>query len=319
MKAKENIGFMFLNKKINKICLILLLFTSCHINIIAGDIDNYFAQCRQTGRSDYTIENKILSKYGTEKLTKTLQPYYTDTLLIVRQQAYYLTYRKGNNASALERKIAVSRLVKGIPDTNGGLTGQLLDYLQSFSVSDFDKESRNRIAEQLKYVDTPHYDTLVLLAGFIGVGYDRLLEFYHNPDWSVRKKWNIALALARMGNEEQTAWCVQKAKSAPVNNSLINNVLPDLIYTRQKEAIDYCVELLFSDEKLCASPNPDLSERIPCAYRIIELLAPAIEDFPVKVDPSIGLESDDYPKTLQTVREWFKNNSDYKINKETVL
>ena len=120
-----------------------------------------------------------------------------------------------------------------------------------------------------------------------------------------------------MGNDEQTAWCVQKVKKAPVNSGLIANVLPDLIYTRQKEALDYCVELLFSDEKLCSSPNPDLSERIPCAYRIIEMLAPVIEGFPIKVNPSIGLESDDYPKTLQTVREWFKKNSNYKINRET--
>jgi hypothetical protein len=116
-----------------------------------------------------------------------------------------------------------------------------------------------------------------------------------------------------MGDKEQTEWCVQMVKKAPVNSGLVENVLPDLVYTRQKEAIDYCVELLFSDEKLCAAPNPELSERIPCAYRIIELLAPVIENFPVKVNPSIGLESDDYPKTLQTVREWLKEHKEYKI------
>jgi hypothetical protein len=116
-----------------------------------------------------------------------------------------------------------------------------------------------------------------------------------------------------MGNGETAAWCVQKARKAPVNSNTVGYLLPDLIYTRQKTAIDYCVELLFSDEKLCMPPNPDLSEKIPCAYRIIELLAPAIENFPIEVNPSIGLESDDYPKTLQTVREWFQANSNYKI------
>ena len=269
------------NDNMRKLYFILFALIACNINIIASEINGSF----------------------------------NDTSLVVRQQAYYLTYRKGINAPAAERKAAVNRLVQGLPDTDGGLTGQILDYLQSFSVADFDNESRNHIAGLLKNVDTPHYDALVLLAGFIGVGNDELLELYRNPDLSVRKKWNIALALARMGNEEATTWCVQKVKSAPVNGNLINYVLPDLVYTRQREAIDYCVELLFSDEKLCSSPNPNLSEAIPCAYRIIELLAPAIEDFPIKVDPSIGLESDNYPKTLQTVREWFKKNSDYKIMK----
>ena len=261
-----------------KIYFILLVLISCNINSIASE----------TG----------------------------DSSLVARQQAYYLIYKKGNNAPAAERKIAVNRLAKGIPDADGGLTGQLLGYLQSFSVADFDSESRSLIAGRLKNPNMPHYDALVLLAGFIGVGNNELLALYRNPDLPVRKKWNIALALARMGNDEQTAWCVQKVKKAPVNSGLVANVLPDLIYTRQKAAIDYCVELLFSDEKLCSSPNPDLSERIPCAYRIIEMLAPVIENFPVKVNPSVGLESDDYPKTLQMVREWFKKNSDYKLNKE---
>ena len=74
--------------------------------------------------------------------------------------------------------------------------------------------------------------------------------------------------------------------------------------------------IAFQHKKLCQSPNPDLSEKIPCAYRIIELLAPVIENFPIKVDPAIGLESDNYPKTLQTVRNWFKNNNNYKIKKD---
>ena len=299
-----------------KICFILLLLAGIHINSVASEIDDYFAKYRQTGVSDYTAEGKILSKFNVEKLTDALQTYYADTLPAVRSKAYYLTYRKGNDAAGSEREIAVNRLAKGISDADGGLTGQILDYLQAFSVADFDKESRNLIANRLKNLDMPHYDALVLLAGFIGEGNGELSELYHSPGLSVKKKWSIALALARMGNQEETGWCVQKVKKAPVNSGLVENVLPDLVYTRQKEAIDYCVELLFSDKKLCQSPNPDLSEKIPCAYRIIELLAPVIENFPIKVDPAIGLESDNYPKTLQTVRNWFKNNNNYIIKKD---
>jgi len=303
-------------KMMKKFCFILLVLANCHINMIAGEIDDYFARYRQTGQSDYMAEGKILSELNVKKLTEALLPYYTDTLSNVRAKAYYLTYKKGIDAPDAEREIAVNRLVKGISDSDGSQTGQLLDYLQQFSVSNFDKESRSLIAGRLKNLDMPHYDALVLLAGFIGEGNDALSELYRRPNLPVRKKWNIALALARMGNPESSAWCVQKVKSAPVNSGLVENVLPDLIYTRQKEAIDYCVKLLFSDEKLCATANPDLSEKIPCAYRIIELLAPVIEDFPIKVNPSIGLESDNYPKTLQTVRNWFKKNSNYKIFKD---
>jgi hypothetical protein len=43
------------------------------------------------------------------------------------------------------------------------------------------------------------------------------------------------------------------------------------------------------------------------------LLSPLIIDFPVKVNPAIGLESDNYPETLQSVRDWLKAHPDYKI------
>jgi hypothetical protein len=194
------------------------------------------------------------------------------------------------------------------------LTGQLLEYLQSFAVADFDDEAQALIIENLKTLNRPHYEDLVLLAGIIGVGYDELHLQFLTAGLPVKKKWNIALALARMGEKEALEYCIQKVKKAPVNSEIVGYVLPDLIYTRQKAAIDYCVELLYSDEKRCHSPNPDYSEAIPCAYRIIELLAPVIVDFPLEVDPAIGLESDDYPKTLQAVRDWFRTNKEYRIN-----
>ena len=133
------------------------------------------------------------------------------------------------------------------------------------------------------------------------------------PELPVKRKWNLALALARMGDEKALNYCLEKVKKASIDNQIVGYVLPDLLYTRQKAAVDYCVELLYSDEKQCRSANPDSPEAIPCAYRIIELLSPVIIDFPVKVNPAIGLESDNYPETLQSVREWLKANPDYKI------
>jgi hypothetical protein len=194
-----------------------------------------------------------------------------DTTLTARQETYYQAYKKGIRESGENRKTAVNFLMNGLNDVNAGLKGQILGYLQSFSVSDFDAESRSFLAGKLNKPNQSHYDDLVLLAGFVGVGRDEL------------------------------------------NSYLVSYVLSDLIYTRRKAALDYCVALLYSDDELCRSPNPDYDGSIVCAYRIIELLAPVIVDFPIQVNPSIGLETDDYPKTLQSIRDWFKQNPDYRI------
>jgi hypothetical protein len=207
----------------------------------------------------------------------------------------------------------VFRLVQGLSDDDSGIIGQRADELKSFAVADFDAASQAEIVRLLTKPNYPHYDDIVLLAGYIGVGKTELMQHYLNPDLPIRKKWNIALALSRMGEKAPLDYCLSKIKKAPVNSYAVNYLFTDLIYTRQKAAIDYCVEWLNSDEKLCQSPNPDYSESIPCAYAILELLAPVIEGFPVLVDPSIGLETDDYEKTLQDVRDWFKAHPDYQI------
>jgi len=110
MFLKTSYGFL---NKMKRFCFILMVLASCHINSIAGEIDDYFAQYRQTGQSDYTVEKKILSEFNVEKLTEALLPYYSDTLSAVKAKAYYLTYKKGIDAPEAEREIVVNRLVKG--------------------------------------------------------------------------------------------------------------------------------------------------------------------------------------------------------------
>jgi hypothetical protein len=277
----------------------------------AGEVHDYMAQYRRVMIADYTREAKILSGYSLEKLLEELDAFYSDTLPEVRQKAYYLTYKKGQ--TPVNRTVAVERLVKGLNDAGGGLVGQLLDYLQEFSPADFNEMAQAVIFTRLQYMKAPHYGGLARLAGYLGIGEEVLYRHYLTPDMPVKEKWDIALALSRMGKPEALAYCLKKIKSLPVNNNMVHYALPDLIYTRQKQAIAYCVELLYTDEKLCRSSNPDLSESFPCGYLVMELLAPVIVDFPVKADITGQLETDDYPAALQTVRKWFLNNVDYKI------
>jgi hypothetical protein len=235
------------------------------------------------------------------------------TYVTAIEDDYYLASKKSESASPEERKTAVAFLVTALDSAASGLRGQILSYLQDFAPADFDANTQSLLKEQLKKPNRPHYRDLVLLAGYLNIGREELYRQYMTSGLPAKRKWNLALALARMGEEKPLNDCLEKVKKAPVDNNIVGYVLPDLLYTRQKAAVDYCVELLYSDEKRCRSANPDSPEAIPCAYQIIELLAPVILDFPVTVNPAIGLESDNYPETLQSVRDWLKAHPDYKI------
>ena len=300
-----------------KLFYIILFFLSVNVLSVRADmVSGYFKNFRQTGRADFAVGMNIVQSHNASELLSALEKYYSDTLVLVRQQAYFLTYRKGleqpESAQAL-----VARLAQGLGESDSGLRGRIIGHLQAFPLSAFGEESKRLIANGINNPNSPHYDALVLLAGFVGVGNNDLLRLSTNSDLPTRSRWNILLALARLGNENALQTCVERVRRAPVNSGMVINLLPDLVYTRQKAALDYCVELLFSDEKLCRTANPDLSASILCAYPIIELLAPVIVGFPIDIDPNIGIAADNYEEMLQTVRKWFEENRNFLIKTDT--
>jgi hypothetical protein len=291
--------------------LMILLFEPIQC-FSSDDAGSYFETLRRSGHANSAVEQQLLA-LSTEQLTKQLAPYYTDTFSVIRQKSYYLTYKRGIRDIPAGRRIAAKQLLQGCDDPDGGLVGQTLRYLQEFSRDDFDGECKKIINGKIERTQMPHYRELVLLAGYTGTGKDELsalLSDLHVPE---RYRWYVSLALARMGDAVQTANCVNRVRKLPVNNDLMEYILPDLIYTRQREALDYCVGLLLEYTGLCESQNPDVSEKINCAFLMIPLLAPAITDFPVVIDAS-GDIAGDYQKALRDLKKWFSTNREYDIS-----
>jgi hypothetical protein len=292
--------------------LTFILITLCLSGFSFG-LSAYMAAYRLTEEADYAAEVAILQQANAATLLSELQPYCRDTLPGVRQKAYYLAYKKAlSNDSA--RSIGAKLLLQGIADVSGGIAGQVLRYLQEFSPTDFDDADRELIALRLQHAQQAHYRELALLAGFVGAGKDVLYRRWLDPELPQKTKWSIALALARMGSREHTEFCMRQAVKAPVNSRMVSYLLPDLIYTRQREAIDFCLNIIKSDKKDCRSYNPDLSGEILCGYRVMELLAPAMADFPVRVDAAGVLEARSYDEALSTVRRWMEEEKEYKVN-----
>ena len=132
-----------------------------------------------------------------------------------------------------------------------------------------------------------------------------------------KDRWTAMLALARMNDEQAITDVLNRVKRMPLTDAVVYDIFPDLVFTRRPEAISFLVEAIYSDAKNCESPNSDNAERIPCAYRIMEMLAPVIENYPLKQNASGDIETTDYTGALQQVRNWFKSYTNYSILRDT--
>lgn len=288
--------------------LIILLF--CNVALY-GQVDAYLNEYRITRISDFDKERNLIKE--SRHLSELLLPFFQDSLLHVRQKAYSFLYQKGMDVNSSEKAPYIIRLLKGCEDSNGGIAGQNLIWLSSFNKEDFTVDAKEQVDNLLRRDHIPHRKRLIMLAGYVGAGREMLNRQLIQPGLSSNERWYVHLALARMGDARSAEFCAQTVQTLQLNNDLVEYVMPDLIYTRQKVLLDICIDHLNSDESACTSADPDNERSMPCGYRILELIAPVIEDFPFRTSAIGGLDVPDYRQALPVARQWFRDNPGYII------
>ncbi len=277
-------------------------------------VDDYFDEFRVTRVSNVNTEKQILNETNQRKLIRALEPYFNDTLIEIRRKAYYLTYRKSTGEPERNQDLAIHQFIKGCADENSNIVKQNLGYLKHFNKKAFDRKAETALEELLPNPRYEYYSDIYLLAGFLGVGYELMQRKYLHADTPPKQKWTLQLALARMGDKKAVDNCLAWVKEQDTNSDLMTYVIPDLIYTHQRAACEYCIGILNSDEKDCLSPNAESSAKVLCGYRVMELLASAIIGFPYKTDASGTLTTNDYTTALNETRRWFKNHPDFEMD-----
>ena len=96
----------------------------------------------------------------------------------------------------------------------------------------------------------------------------------------------------------------------PVNDDVVYDLFPDLVFVRQPRTFSYMLAQVNRDTKDCRSANPSKETPILCAWRVLAMVAPYIEDFPLRQDVAGGLDTNDYQQALSTAREWIAANAD---------
>lgn len=278
---------------------------------------DYFAQLRAGKSPNIPIE--VYKAENAAGILQELPVYLNDTVVVVRSKATLIARIVGLKSSAATiRQRAVTQIIRASNDKSSGNVGAALNYLTEFRKADFTKVHRDSLVAVFRR-KPPHIDVLAKLVGFLELQElkNELFALSQQSTFGRKDRWSAMLALARMNDERAINDILNRVKRMPVTDAVVYEVFPDLVYTRRPEAIAYLVETLNSDAKNCNAADAERASRIPCAYRVLELLAPVIEGFPLKVDESGDVTTNDYPAALQQARDWFAKNPQYTILSNT--
>jgi hypothetical protein len=299
--------------KKNILCFCLLVFV--HLALSAQTFKQQVTQAMEQVRngkfyngSEEPFAKAIIGEPST--LLDAMIPYVKDSIAKVRLQAYDLIYLTSHKSTDQKlRQTAVQYLVFGCGDKNSGNAGRTGKYLPKFQKEDFNAIAKDSLSAYVKR-NVYYLDNVLMLAGYINL--TNCIQDIKNipaiPKQTDKVKWAAHLALARMGDTTETAYCIRVVQSKQMNNAIVYNLVPGLIYTRQKSAFDYLVTILNSDEKNCNSSNPDNDSRIVCGYRVMEFLAPVVKDFPLQTIPGVNqIKTNNYDAALEIARKWFKD------------
>ena len=293
---------------------VLLLFVSQHSfaqSPTLPTLTTHLESIRQ-GSHAAVPQAMLADTANAAALLPALATYQNDTLAAVRSRAYNIAKRIGQRSrNPAVRQTATAQLTRGIADPDAGISGNNSDALTGFRQTDFSVATRTQLVNYLQ-PGTPHLDQVAMLAGFAsGKSATAALQSLLTAKVSATTRWAVRLALARTGDEAAINYVLDKLNAAPVNDALVYDIVPGLVYTRQPAIFRYLETLVMSDEPNCQSADPDSQQRIRCGYRVMEALTPTLIDFPVAVDAYGELLTDNYEQSLREVRAWLRERKDY--------
>lgn len=280
-----------------------------------GDIKSYLSAIADNqATSPFVFDVSI----GENSYIQALSPYLGDTLVTVRSEAYLLVSRLGKNSKQSKvRKEVVKILLKGWRDKDSGINGQVANALFRFNKEDFDKSALEDVRE-LNSTVKPYAGKLFKLIGKLDLRdqLNAIKVHVQNQQTPLSRQdvWAGYVAMARLGDALSEQTVMDKANKLGSNDDTIYELYPDLVYIGSHTTIGFLVKELYSEETNCSSPDAESDRPINCAYRIMEMLAPVIKDYPIAVSASGDLVEKDYPKALAAIRGWFnERNGNYTL------
>lgn len=296
--------------------LLVVLPMSLRGQNVRAVVEDFFSKTR--GGQHTRLSDSLLSSAHAQNVFDVARAFVKDSSVSVRMESLELIDRCSRILGETKiRKRAAEILAVALEDPSPEVMGLALTFLRHYHKGEFPPTTRPAL-QRLIRSEVTHLADVLRLAGYLEqkelIPDIRLFSQAGHPP---TLRWASLLSLARLGDASAIRDIMNRVRRLPVNDDVVYRIFPDLVYTRHPEAIDYLVAALHADEKSCISADVEKETSIPCGYRIMEQLAPVIEGFPVRLNASGDLETEDYPAALGVVRQWFNANKDYTIILET--
>lgn len=259
----------------------------------------------ETGERDFsTLDAKIA--------LNSLRKFKSDPSANVRFAVQTMQFKIAvRNMDTSIREDVTNSLVSDLLDGDPLVSQQAVRRLQSFKSKDFSTATKNLIGIVMQRADASK--ELFLVIGIaqvreqipflknIAVGLNK-----HVAGWYASVEWYSALALARMGDKQETKRIIKIVESEADVVLRVTRLLSDVAYLRQIEGVKLLQKYLESEDRL-----PRVKDNVPgTKYNqyALDFLTQSIENFPVK---NQGLGYND--AEVQLARSWMRSHSDYNL------
>lgn len=274
---------------------------------------------RQLKLGSTHIPPLLLNEENANEVVKLSWQVENDSAAVVRSRVIFLVSKIGAASGAAGiRQNAVERLASAGDDRDAGNVGQVWNSLRAFKRADFTDRAKDSLCSYFRQ-RKPYLDRLVKLIGYLEIAQLKdEIGFLVNETTNKRYAWAGLLALSRMRDVAATNSVVERVEKIKLNDRVVDEVYPDLVYTRQRDAIALIIKTLNDDQKNCTSVDDENERPIPCAYRAMEQLAAVVEDYPLKLDRTGDVMATNYEDALAIARKWFKQQGDrFKIRNDS--
>jgi hypothetical protein len=261
----------------------------------------------KNGSKDQTLQSKLLQEPKQNEVYEALSAYVSDSLNKNRPGAIQLIKNAEKKVKdPIFRKEQLAVLFVALEKMPLKETKECINLMCKYEKAAFTNDQIDLIRD---YLALPKIERkqAVLLLGFVGRADDADYLNAMATLYPLSKEENYykQLAQVRLKNAKATEEYLIKFKSMSIDDNFVTNLLKDAVYTRNMDLIQSLLLSCLSGELNCYSANNDATAMIPCAYRILEALAPIIQGFPVKIDRTGEIVGDPQAE-LEKAKTWIQ-------------
>lgn len=223
-------------------------------------------------------------------------------------------FSENNKKHSTYDSISIDQLLGELSEATPIQRVKITNQLKSFSFHSFSSKHKEKLQGYLIFQKRPPQE-LILFSGFLKMETTLLVLAKKHPNNKPLLQ-KINMALVRSGNFSKTNTLWKNLEKLTVDDPFVYEILPLLAYTKERIIYDWLLNQIKLNQENCHPADAESAGNINCAYRIIEAIAPAINEFPIPLDKWGDLNINSYSKGLEIVRKWIeKNQKNYTLNK----